>query len=202
MLGIASAVVQHLSGLGGASAATLTVTLGPFEFGPNTFWLDVHAALMFATLIFAAFLLGAIYFSRTADAQFVRRLKVSSVVTMGSLLLLIVTGIIPDVGFVNTAISTHIHNAYGVFTATVSPSGLGNFTGPLLFDMMEHASLIVPGIAAVVVFLIFHYGAQVISNQRVRRTVIGLMLLAGAWMMVIGGIGVYITKVLTYPVGG
>jgi hypothetical protein len=35
-----------------------------------------------------------------------------------------------------------------------------------------------------------------------RRSALTIMTLTGAWTLAIGVIGVYITKVLTYPVGG
>ncbi len=177
------------------------VNFGPFQLGPNTFWLDLHGMMMFIILVFSAFLFGAIFFAKTADAVLVRRLKISASVSFAALLLLIVSGIIPDIGFTAAALNGTTHNAYGTFTTHVTDTSLGNFTGPVLFDMMEHVSLIVPGIAAVVGVLIFAYGSEVITVQSVRRTVLTLMVLAGVWTIVIGGIGVYLTKVLTYPLG-
>ncbi len=59
-----------------------------FGIGPNTFWLDLHGLLMFLILIFAAFLFGAIFFSKEPDARLVRRLKISSAATFILLMLL------------------------------------------------------------------------------------------------------------------
>lgn len=177
------------------------IKFGPIELGPDTFWLDLHGMMMFIILVFSAFLFGAIFFAKTADAVLVRRLKLSAAVTFAALLLLIISGIIPDIGFTAGALNGTTHNAYGTFTNHVTNASLGNFTGPLLFDMMEHASLIVPGIAAVVGVLIFVYGGEVITVASIRRIVLSLMVLAGIWTIAIGGIGVYLTKVLTYPLG-
>jgi hypothetical protein len=178
------------------------VTFGPFQFGPNTLWLDIHGLLMFLVLIFAAFLFGAIYFSKEPDAKTVRRLKISSAGTFVALLALMITGIFPDTGFgAGAAFSGTVQNAYGTVTSHIPDAGVGNFTGPLLFDMMEHVSLIVPGLAAVAGFLIFHYGRRVVTEPVIKRAVLSIMAVTGAWMLVIGAIGVYITKVLTYPVG-
>ena len=174
-----------------------------FGIGPNTFWLDLHGLLLFLILIFAAFLFGAIFFSKEADERLVRRLKISSAVTFVLLMLLMITGMIPDINFAFGATFTHSTvNDFGTFKAAVTDASLGNFTGPLLFDMMEHVTLIVPGLSAVVGFLIFHYGSQVITVPAIKRSVLSLMVLAGAWTLVLGAIGVYITKVLTFPVGG
>ena len=179
-----------------------TVTLGPFQFGPNTLWLALHGLLMFVILVFSAFLFGAIYFSRDPDQRTVRRLKVSAAVTFGALLLLMISGIIPDIGFgTGATFSTSAHNAYGAFSSNVTDDSLGNFTGPLLFDMMEHVSLIIPGLAAIAGFLIFHYRERVIIEPVLRRSVLAIMAVTGIWTLTIGMIGVYITKVLTYPVG-
>lgn len=172
-----------------------------FDIGPNTFWLDMHGLLMFLILVFAAFLFGAIFFSKDPDERLVRRLKVSSAVTFILLLLLMLTGIIPDINFGTGANFTHSTvNSFGTFTAKVTDDSVANFAGPLLFDMMEHVTLIVPGLAALVGFLIWYYGAQVITNPMIKRSVLSLMFVAGAWTLALGGMGVYITKVLTFPV--
>lgn len=179
-----------------------SVTVGPVTLGWHTFWLDLHGLLMFIILVFAAFLFGAIFFSNQPDERTVRRLKISAIVTFVALLGLMITGMIPDTGFAaGSQFSGTIHNSYGVFTTKVGDDGLGSFTGPLLFDMMEHVSLIVPGLAAVAGALILHYGERVITVAPIRRSVLALMALCGIWTVVIGAIGVYLTKVLTFPVG-
>jgi hypothetical protein len=176
--------------------------IGPFVFGPNTLWLGLHGFLMFIILVFSAFLFGAIFFTKDPDARTVRRLKISAAVTFTALLLLMISGIIPDIGFGNPGTFTGTtHNAYGTFHNSVTGTGLGNFTGPLLFDMMEHVSLIVPGLAAVAGVLIFTAGERVITVPAIRTSVLWLMSLTGIWVLIIGVIGVYITKVLTYPPG-
>jgi hypothetical protein len=176
--------------------------LGPFVFGPNTLWLGLHGLLMFIILVFSAFLFGAIFFTKSPDARTVRRLKISAAVTFVALLLLMISGIIPDIGFgyPNTFTGT-VHNAYGTFHSAVTATGLGNFTGPLLFDMMEHVSLIVPGLAAVAGVLIFTAGERVITVPAIRTSVLWLMSVTGIWVLIIGVIGVYLTKVVTYPPG-
>lgn len=87
------------------------------------------------------------------------------------------------------------------FSNHINATGLGNFTGPLLFDMMEHVSLVVPGLAAVAGVLIFTAGERVITVPAIRASVLWLMSITGIWTLIIGAIGVYITKVLTYPPG-
>ncbi len=173
-----------------------------FGIGLNTIWLDLHGLLMFLVLVFAAFLFGAIFFSKEPDERLVRRLKISSVVTFVLLMLLMITGMIPDINFAAGATFTHTTtNDFGTFIGKVTDTSLGNFTGPLLFDMMEHVTLIVPGLAAVIGFLIFYYGGRVITNPTIKRSVLSLMFLTGAWTLALGGMGVYITKILTFPVG-
>jgi hypothetical protein len=77
------------------------------------------------------------------------------------------TGMVPGINFAAGATFAHsTTDDFGMFTAQVTDNSLSNFTGPLLFDMMEHVTLIVPGLAAVVAFLIFYYGARVITNRR------------------------------------
>ena len=173
-----------------------------FTIGPHTFWLDLHGLLMFLTLIFGAFLFGALFFVRDPTEQQVRRLKMSGVVTFVLLLGLMITGIIPDTAFGSGATFTaKTANDFGTFTSHVTDNSLGNFTGPLLFDMMEHVSVIVPGLAAVIGFLIWHYGRDVMTAPTIRRSVQSLALVMAGWTLVLGMIGVYITKVLTFPAG-
>ncbi len=174
-----------------------------FNIGPNTFWLDLHGLLMFLILIFSAFLFGAIFFAKDPDERLVRRLKISAVAAFVLLMLLMITGMIPDINFAAGATFTHTTtNDFGMFTSQVTDASLSNFTGPLLFDMMEHVTLVVPGLSAVVGFLIFYYGSQVITVPAIKRSVLSLMIVAGLWTLIHGGIGVYITKVLTFPAGG
>ncbi len=49
--------------------------------------------------------------------------------------------------------------------------------------------------------MIFYYGGRVITDSTIKRCVLSLMSLDGAWTLALGGIGVYITKMLTFPVG-
>lgn len=172
------------------------------QIGSNTFWLDLHGLFMFGTLIFVAFLFGAVYFGKDPDDKFMFRLKVSGVVTFLMILGLIITGIVPDTAFgAGATFSGTVTNDFGTVTRTVTDAQMGNFTGPLLFDMMEHVSLVVPGLAAVIAFLIWNQGRKVITDPTVRTAVLSLMAVNGAWMFALGAIGVYITKVLTFPVG-
>ena len=162
---------------------------GPFEMGTNTMWIGSHGFLMSVVLIGLAFLFGAIAFSRQADDRLVRGLKAASMATFIALLLLMITGIVPDIGFEKGAsFSGTVHNDFGTFQSTVTDDNLGAFTGPLLFDIMEHISLIVPGLAALFCFLIWHYGKRV-----------SIMTLTMAWVFVIGHLGFYVSKVLSYP---
>lgn len=173
-----------------------------FGIGRHTVWLDMHGLLMFLTLIFGAYLFGAIYFARDPSEEHVRRLKISGVVTFALFLLLMISGIVPDAAFDSGAtFSARTSNDFGTFTSHVTDSTLGAFTGPLLFDMMEHVSLIVPGLVAVVGYLILHFGREAMTVPAIRRSVLSLMLVTAGWTLVLGMIGVYITKVLTFPAG-
>ena len=174
--------------------------LGPFELGSNTMWIGSHGLLMQLVLICLAFLFGAIWFCRQADERLLRGLKAASLVTFVGLVLLMITGIVPDVGFEKgAAFSGTIRNDFGTFQSTVTDENLGAFTGPLLFDMMEHISFIVPGLAAVFCFMIWHYGKRVIEDRAVRGSVLWLLTVTAAWIMVIGHLGFYVSKVLTFP---
>lgn len=174
-----------------------------WPMGPNTALLAIHGASMLVTLVFSAFLFGAIFFSKSADETLIRRLKISSAVAFVSLMILMVTGIIPDTQFGNPSLFSGTEQEdFGTVVRTISADGLGAFTGPILFDMMEHVSLIVPGLAAVIGFLIWTRGEEVITVPAVRRSVLSLMLLTALWTAVLALIGVAITKELTFITTG
>ena len=178
----------------------IAFALGPFEVGRNTLWLDTHGLLMLAVLVFGAFLCGALWFARQADDRLVRGLKAASLLTFLALVLLTFTGLVPDVQFEKGAgFSGTFHNAFGTFQSTVTDDNLGALTGPLLFDIMEHVSFVLPALAALICFLVWHYGRRVVEDGTVRRSVLSLAAVTLAWVLVIGGMGVYVTKVLTFP---
>jgi hypothetical protein len=113
--------------------------------------------------------------------------------------ILIITGIIPDMNFgFGQTFTYSASNDFGNFTSNVSDASLSNFTGPLLFDIMEHITLIGPAIAAVVTLLIWHYDELVITDPKIKRSVLALMLTGAAWLFVLIWIGMYITKILTF----
>ena len=174
--------------------------LGPFEIGTNTMWLCAHGFLMVVVLICVAFLSGAIWFNRQGDESLVRALKVLSVVNLLALVALMVTGLVPDVVFERgQGFSGVFHTEFGTFQAAVTDENLGAFTGPLLFDMMEHVSFIVPGLAALLCLLVWHYGRRVIEDRAVRGAAMATTALTVAWVLAIGSLGVYVTRVLTFP---
>jgi hypothetical protein len=55
-----------------------SVRLGPFVLGPNTLSVGLHGFVTLIVLVFAAFLFGAIVFTKNADAKTVRRPKISA----------------------------------------------------------------------------------------------------------------------------
>jgi hypothetical protein len=174
--------------------------LGPFEVGYNTMWLDAHGLLMVLVVVCLGFLAGAIWFSRQADDRLVRGLRAAGLTTVVALVLLTITGLVPDIGFEKGAtFSGTFHGEFGTIQSNVSDENVGAFTGPLLFDIMEHISLVVPGLAVLLCFLIWNLGRRTVEDPAVRRSVLSLLVLTGCWALVLGGIGVYITKVLTYP---
>jgi hypothetical protein len=172
------------------------------ELGWNTFWLDLHGAVMILTLSAAAFGFGVVVMAREPSDRLVEGLKWSGVITFAGFVAIAITGMVPDTAFGSGAtFSGTFNNDFGNVTRSVSDSQLGNFTGPLLFDMMEHVSLIVPALAAVIAFLLWNQGRKVITVPAIKASVLGLMSVTWLWTLVLAAIGVYITKVLTFPPG-
>jgi hypothetical protein len=171
----------------------------PFELGLNTFWLDLHLCIVFLLMGSSAIVFGAIYLSSKADERLIRRLKALSLLSFILVLAVMITGIIPDMNFgFGDTFTYAATNEFGNFTARVSDAGLSQFTGPLLFDIMEHITLIGPAIMGVVTLLIWHYGELVVTDPKIRRSVLTLMLVGAAWLLTLLWIGMYITKILTF----
>lgn len=159
----------------------------------------MHSFFVFLTLTAMIVVFGGILLSKVADKKTLGRLKLYSAVTFIFVLVLMFTGIIPDmVGYANGFTYTTI-NQYANTTVSVSNAQVGNFTGPYLFDMMEHVTQIGPALAAVVMGLIWYLGPQVITQPQIRRGVLVLLGLGWVWLIALGAIGIILTKTITLP---
>jgi hypothetical protein len=61
-------------------------------------------------------------------------------------------------------------------------------------EWKEHIAWISPILATVVAFIVLYYGASLIRNDRLRKTVMVLFVLAFAMAAVAGALGAFITK--------
>lgn len=172
------------------------------RLGPNTIYVNVHYGIFIAALFFAAFLLDAVFFYKTPDPQVVQLILLSSFILFLMTVAINITGFVADVPMsAGAAVSGNWTNPFGSYSANISDAGVGNFTGPLFFDMMEHVSLIGPGLAGVLTVLIWYYKEQVLTVPEVKRNVLILLTVGIAWMLILATIGVILTKTLTYPPG-
>ncbi len=174
-----------------------------FGLGPQETWLSIHGLIFILLVGFASYVFGAIYFTKQPDKSFMFRLKVSSLAAFLLVVALMVSGVLPDMnGFAAGATLTGSwSNDYGNFTQTVSDVSVGNFTGPLLFDFMEHISFIGVALTGLVTFLIWEYGEMVVTDRTARWSVLSLILVTVAWLVVLGVVGTLMTKTLTFPPG-
>ena len=174
--------------------------LGPFVAGTHTIWLAAHGFFMLAGLAGLAFTGGALAFALRADARLLGGLKAASAFSFLALVALTVTGLVPDIVFEKGSLfSGTFQNAFGHFQAAVTDDGMGAFTGPLLFDVMEHVSLVVPGLALLLCVLVWRDGPRVVESDGARRAVLVLAAVTMFWILAVGGTGVYLAKVLTVP---
>ena len=174
-----------------------------YLIGLNTFWLDLHLFIAFLLVGSSMMVLGGIYLSSRADERIVRLLKRLSLLSLVLVVVLLITGILPDIYFgLGDTFSFTATNDFGNFSATVSDQGLSLFTGPLLFDIMEHITLIGPAITSVVALLIWHYGSLVVTDPRIKRSVLILGLTGISWLFVLMWIGMYLSRILTFPFTG
>ena len=146
------------------------------------------------TIVFGVFIIA-----KEANESTVKRLKIFSILTFVCVMVLMITGVIPDmVGYAN-GFSWATATQYANTTVSVSGTQVGNFTGPYLFDMMEHVTQIGPALAAVVAGLILYLGPLAISQTQYRRGIIVLLILGWVWLLALGAIGIILTKTVTLP---
>jgi hypothetical protein len=170
--------------------------------GTNELVLSVHGLIFILIVGFAGYIFGAIYFTKTPDRKFMKRLKISGLVTFLLVFALMISGILPDVNFGSGATLTASYgNNYGNFTQSISDASVGAFTGPLLFDMMEHISFVGLALTAVITYLLWTFDELVITDKLVRRSMLSLIIVTGAWLIVLGVVGTLMTKTLTFPPG-
>jgi len=62
-------------------------------------------------------------------------------------------------------------------------------------EWKEHIAWLSPIVATAAAFIVLYYGTNLIRHQRVRRTTIGLFVLAFGFAAVAGAFGAFITKV-------
>jgi hypothetical protein len=174
-----------------------------FGLGPNELMLSIHGLLFILIVGFASYVFGGIYFTKEPSQAFLTRLKLSALVTFLLVFGLMITGVIPDAnGFAAGATLTGSwSNDYGNFTQTISDASVGNFTGPLLFDMMEHISFVGLALTGVITYLIWDFGELVITDKRVKWSVLAVVFVTVAWLLVLGVVGTIMTKTLTFPPG-
>ena len=174
-----------------------------FGMGPNTFWIFIHHVASIALVLsIADYVFGSVYFSSENSTHAVRHMRIGSIAALVSSIVVVVSGIVPDIAFGSpSAFNLTTTTAYGTQTLHTSVWGLGAFAGPLLFDIMEHISLIVPGLIAMIAVLCWSLGRDVLAVPHYKRAVLSITVLAFFWIAVIAVIGVYLVKFLTFPVG-
>ena len=174
-----------------------------FGLGANTLWLSLHHILSIAlVLAIADYVFGSVFFTTEPSHHALLHMRIGSAAALVLAVLVVITGIIPDINFgTPAAFNLTTANSFSTSTLKVTTDSLGNFAGPLLFDIMEHVSLIVPGIIAMVTVLIWSYRERVVESRDVRVAVLSLTAVAFGWIAVIAVMGIYLVKYLTFPVG-
>jgi hypothetical protein len=70
-----------------------------FGLGWNELLLSVHGLVFILIVGFAAYIFGAIYFEKTPDKTFIKRLKLSALLTFILVLALMISGMLPYTNF-------------------------------------------------------------------------------------------------------
>jgi hypothetical protein len=173
-----------------------------FGIGYNTFLLYLHFSMLLPIAIGLAYVTGALLFTREPTAKDVARLKMVSWLTFLFVICLLIFGVLPDINFGSgAALSASYGTSYGNFTQQVTDASVGNFTGPLYFDMIEHVSFIGIGLAGAALALIWSMGSLVFTVRKLKWSILSILIIAVVWIFVLALMGITMTHTLAFPAG-
>lgn len=170
--------------------------------GPETLWLSFHHFLSIALVLALVEFVGAgLFFTKEPSARVTLHMKVATAGAFLIAVLVTITGIVPDTKFGDLSVfNTTTVTGYGTTALHVTNASLGNFAGPIMFDMMEHVALVVPGLIAMIAVLCWAYGSALLRLRDVKASVISLVFVTFTWIAVISIMGIIMVKYLTFPV--
>lgn len=173
-----------------------------YHLGPFSAIVNLHYGLFIVAFFFLAFLIDAIYFLEKSDRGKVALLKFGSMALFLMVVAVVILGLASDMPLNSGApLSATWQGTYGNHTQNVTDTQATVLCNSLFMDMMEHTSLIGPGMGAVLVGMTWSYQGQILTDRRVKGTFLFLMGIALAWVLVIAVMGVILTKTVTYPPG-
>ena len=177
-----------------------------FGLGPNTAWLLAHHILSIGLVLsIADYVLGSVFFSTQPSGHAALHMRIGSTSAVVLAVLVVISGIVHDIGFGNPALFNqtwgNLGSGFAITHQQTNGNSLGNIIGPLNFDVKQHVSLLIPGLAVMIAVLCWKFGKDIVKVQHYRRAVLTITSLSFAWIAVIAVIGIYLARFLTFPVG-
>lgn len=172
------------------------------HLGIGTTLINLHYGTFIVALFFAAFLIDFIYFVKTSNRDLTVLLKFGAVAVFVLVVGVVILGLAADIPVMDSgSLSGLWSTPYSSSAQVVTGDQANRFCNALLTDMMEHTSLLGPGLAAVLLSLVWNYQGSVLTDPKVKRGVLLLMGIGLARVLVLALIGVILTKTLTLPPG-
>lgn len=144
----------------------------------------LHGFLATLALMAAALMAGVLLFAKDLSESDVRMLKWFSLGTVFIVFLLDLTG---TYGYIPYRLPAPSAKATIVATAP--------WAHEVFFESMEYVSLFGPIIAAAIAYIIWHYGASIVTEPAIKRAVWILLVLGILWGFALIGAGVIPTRI-------
>ena len=187
--------------IGAVGALGLAYVLSA-HLGLGTILINLHYGTFIVTFFFIAFIIDFVYFLKAANHDLTTLLKFSAIALFALVVAIVILGLAADIPVMDPGSLSGIWSTpYSSVSQTVTADQANSWCNALLTDMMEHTSLLGPGLAAVIASLVWNYKDRVLTDRAVKRNVLVLLGIGLAWALVLGLIGVILTKTLTLPPG-
>jgi len=144
----------------------------------------LHGFLATLVLMAAALIAGVLLFVKDLSEKDVKIMKLVSLGTVFLVFLLDMTG---AYGYIPYRLPAPSAKADIVATAP--------WAHEVFFESMEYVSLFGPIVAAVIAYIVWHYGAGIVKDSAIKRALLVLLALATLLGLVLVGAGVIPTRI-------
>ena len=145
----------------------------------------IHGSIASITLMAATFLIGVLMFAKELSSEDVSKLKW---ISAGTAFLVYAMDFLGGLGYIPYRVRDPT-SARSIILAT-SP-----WAHEVAFESMEYAGLFGPLIATAITYIVWHYGADIVKEPAVKRTLMIMLVIGILWGLALLGAGVIPTRV-------